>query len=206
MNSFCRSIMWPRRMCQPQIWTYAIKCAVCYELCATFTLFFITTITSNRLSVLRHSPKNRCTVQIIMCKIMQSALQLNLFSFLSFTLFYPVFMVWWYGARLSRVCGVLAWSYAALCPAFHWLLSKHTQRWKPFLLAHTVKEALFCWRAAETQRTEPSGWSLCLLCAQIWQWNIKHINWPWVDHLTRHENWNFLTAKKAVCKLLENTQ
>lgn len=152
---------------------------------------------------LHHSPKNRCTLHIIMCKIMPSALQLNLFSFLSFTLFYPVFMVWWYGVRLSRVCGVLAWSYTALCPAFHWLLSKHTQRWKPFLLAHTVKEALFCWRAAETQRTKPSGWSLCLLCAQIWQWNIKHINWPWVDHLTWHENWNFLTARKAVCKLLE---
>lgn len=63
---------------------------------------------------------------------------------------------------------VVVWRYTVLCPAFQWLLSKHTQRWKPFLLTHTVNEALFCRTAAETQRAGPSGWSLCLLCTQIW--------------------------------------
>lgn len=42
--------------------------------------------------------------------------------------------------------------------------------------SHTVKEALFCRSAVETQRTRPTGWSLCLLCTQIWHDILKHIN------------------------------
>lgn len=75
-----------------------------------------------------------------------------------------------------QLCWVLVWRYAVLCPAFQWLLSKHTQRWKPFLLTHAVNEALFCRTAAETQRAGPSGWSLCLLCTQIWHKKKKKKN------------------------------
>lgn len=40
-------------------------------------------------------------------------------------------MLWCYDVRLG-LRRLLVWRYAVLCPAFQWLLSKHTQRWKPF--------------------------------------------------------------------------
>lgn len=97
---------------------------------------------------------------------------------------------------------------AVLWPAFQWLLSKHTRRWKPFLLAHTVNEALFARTAAETQRAGPSGWSLCLLCTENTARNIKHIKPKWgkgvwcEDYLSQHANWNFLMVSEGARKWL----
>lgn len=90
---------------------------------------------------------------------------------------------------------ILVRCFAVLCPAFHWLLSKHTQRWKAFLLTHAVNEALFAWTAAETQRAGPQRWvSLSTVHSNVVQnvKRIKPVSIRRVDHLAWHAKWNFL--------------
>ncbi len=76
----------------------------------------------------------------------------------------------------TQLCWVLVWRYAALCPAFQWLLSKHTQRWKPSLLTHAVNEALFLLESSGHSKGR-AQWLVSLSTVHSnTAWNIKHID------------------------------
>lgn len=115
-------------------------------------------------------------------------------------------VVWCCGMRLSLCWGYLVWRCAVLCPAFQWLLSKHTQRWKPSLLAHTLWMKLCsCWRAAETQRAGAQWLVSFVYCAL--KYGMKYKTYQLgrytdscADHIAWRANWNFLIVSEVACK------
>lgn len=111
----------------------------------------------------------------------------------------------------TQLCLVVMWSYTVLCPAFQWLLSKHTQRWKPFLLTHTLWMMLCS--AGEQQRLKGPDPAVGLFVYRVLKYDMKYkthevrpIYWQCADHFTWHVNWNFLKDSELACKLLTTRQ